>query len=106
LIIKNYQFKKETEKSKFFGKIPLYQYHIDPLNLEQIGFHELIYIQKFLNKNNITSNNLIKEIKTNFMNETLSHFSKLISFTSANIELYLSLLNYYNDISYSDETNF
>ena len=40
------------------------------------------------------------------MSETLSHFSKLISFTSANIELYLSLLNYYNDISYSDETNF
>ena len=66
MIIKNYQFKKETVKSKFFGKIPLYQYHIDPLNLEQIGFHELIYIQKFLNKNNITSNNLIKEIKNNY----------------------------------------
>ncbi len=97
--------KIETVKTKFFGKIPLYQYHIDPLNLKQIGFHEIIYIQKFLNENNITSSNLIKEIKTNLINETLSHFSKLTSFTSANIQLYLSILNYFNDISYSDETN-
>ena len=97
--------KIETEKTKFYGKVPLYQYHIDPLNLKHIGFNETIFIHKFFQNNNISSINLSKELKQNLISETLSHFTKLSSLTSSNIQLYLSILNYINDISSNEEKN-
>ena len=97
--------KIKKEKSKYYGKVPLYKYQFDPLTLKKIGFNDLCYVKKYLIEKNITCDKLIKEIYENISNQTMNYYDELKVFDVSNINLYLLILKYFNAQKYLDDEN-
>ena len=96
--------KIKKENSKYFGKIPLYQYQYDPLNLKKIGFNELAYIKKFIVHNYISIDKLIKENEY-ISKKIIEHFEQVKGLNVSNINFYVSILKYVISQNYLDNTN-
>lgn len=82
---------------KYFEKVPVYCYNINPLDVKIIGFNEGIYLRKFIIENNITSLNFRKLVREKLIPSILKCFDKILSGGFKGINLYLLILNLLNE---------